>query len=148
MRADLVPTREHTTVTNKCTAVLHYHIKNVATLEEITDSSHFPANLSYKVTFDPKHWTFQDNSRGMVEGPKLGQLSKLSFRVVPQLAGSLPLPTLILRFNPKENEESSGKKGSKVMEEVSFGYIPLTSAQVYDLTQGEVVNVQPLQLSS
>ena len=144
VRASVEPMKEHTRVTTRRSAFLKFDIRNVA-------KSRFTSKLRYDVTVDGKMWKLQQHPWGVIEAPKPGQLTQLMIKAVP-LVGLVELPTLTLSqylvdINPKRTH-SPVVSGQKELNASDDKYIPLSSAQVYNLSLGDVVGIATVQLAS
>ena len=74
-----------------------------------------------------------------MRAPLTGQMAQLVISVSPNVTGLLPLPTLTLCKCPDDFNLASLSKVSDVE------LVPMTNAQVYNLSHGNVVSVAPPQ---
>ena len=125
--------QKSSTVTVKQSAILKYHIRNVA---QNDSKQQLPNKLYYCVQADARHWTM-DSHEGVVRAPLTGQTIQLIISVSPNASGLLPLPTLTLCKCPDDFNLASPSKVSDVE------LVPMTNAQVYNLSHGNVVSVAP-----
>ena len=125
--------QKSSTVTVKQSAILKYHIRNVA---QNDSKQQLPNKLYYCVQVDARHWTM-DSHEGVVRAPLTGQTIQLVISVSPNASGLLPLPTLTLCKCPDDFNLTSPSKVPDVE------LVPMTNAQVYNLSHGNVVNVAP-----
>ena len=98
-----------------------------------------PSKLYYCVQVDARQWTMLDSHEGVVRAPLTGQMVQLVISVSPNATGLLPLPTLTLCKCPDDFNLASPSKVSDVE------LVPMTNAQVYNLSHGNVVSVAPPQ---
>ena len=80
-----------------------------------------------------------DSNEGVMRAPSTGQMVQLVISVSPNATGLLPLSTLTLCKCPDDFNLESPSKVSDVE------LVPMTNAQVYNLSHGNVVNVAPPQ---
>ena len=116
--------------------ILKYHIKNIA---QNDSKQQLPSKLYYCVQVDTSQWTMLDSHEGVVRAPLTGQMVQLVINVSPNVTGLLPLPTLTLCKCPDDFNLASLSKVSDVE------LVPMTNAQVYNLSHGNVVSVAPPQ---
>ena len=141
VKASLEPMKEHSRVTTKRTAFLKFDIKNVT-------KNRFTTKLRYDVMADSKIWNLQDRPWGVIEVPKPGQQTQLSIKVMPLVVGLVELPTLTLsQYLADINPKGTGSPGKEL--NTSDGRcIPLSNAQLYNLSLGEAVSIATVQFTS
>ena len=132
LRGSMEP-HKSSTVAVRQSAILKYHIRNVA---QNDSKQQLPNKLYYCVQVDARHWTMLDNHEGVVKVPLTGQI-QLIISVSPNASGLLPLPTLTLCKCPDDFTLASPSKVPDVE------LVPMTNAQVYNLSHGNVVSVAP-----
>ena len=124
------------TVVVRQPAILKYHIKNIG---QNDSKQQLPSKLYYCVQVDVRQWTMLDSHEGVVRAPLTGQMVQLVISVSPYATGLLPLPTLTLCKCPDDFNLASPSKVSDVE------LVPMTNAEVYNLSHGNVVSVAPPQ---
>ena len=129
-----VEPQKSSTVAMRQSAILKYHIKNIA---QNDSNQQLPSKLYYCVQVDARQWTMLDIHEGVVRAPLTGQMVQLVISVSPNATGLLPLPMLTLCKCPDNFNLASPSKVSDVE------LVPMTNAQVYNLSHGNVVSVAP-----
>lgn len=131
--AHIDPLKEHSVLAVKRAASLSYKVKNVSTSAE----GRLPQKLTYQIAPDLSKWVIHDTLQGQVDVPGIGEEIELLVQVFPNEVGALAVPGLTLSAILTEDVEGS--------EELTKTF-PLTGAQVYDMSCGQVVNISPLKL--
>ena len=129
-----VEPHKSSTVGVRQSAILKYHIRNVS---QNDSKQQLPNKLYYCVQVDARHWTTLDSHEGVVRAPLPGQMVQVVISASPNASGLLPLPTLILCKCPDDFNLASPSKVSDVE------LVPMTNAQVYNLSHGNIVSVAP-----
>lgn len=91
-----------------------------------------PTKLGYSLCVD-KDWFLRDSSQGVMEVPAAGKETRRLLQITPCSSGVLTLPGVTL---------SHVMSPDRWLEDKSAG-TTLTSAQVFNLSQGKVVSVSP-----
>ena len=120
--------QKSSTVAVRQSAILKYHIRNVA---QNDSKQQLPNKLYYCVQADARHWTM-DSHEGVVRAPLTGQTIQLIISMSPNASGLLPLPTLTLCKCPDDFTLAIPSKVPDVE------LVPMTNAQVYNLSHGNV----------
>ena len=128
-------------VTATRSAILRFKIKNVAGEPKENKRCHLPSKLSYDIMANSNQWSFQDETHGVIKAPKIGETVQLCLKVIPNLHGPLSFPTLTLCDCLEEDGKKTKTKGLNGKQD----YVPLSSAQVYDVSCGDVIYIYTLQ---
>lgn len=109
-------------------------------LEEALSTSSSPTSykLRYEVCINKKVWNIQAHGQGILEVPGPQKTVRLQFQVVPITSGMIELPSLVLYrvdvdIGNGGGKTSNGRSGAEK--------IPLTNAQIYNMSRGKVVTV-------
>ena len=137
VRAYVDPLKEHDSLVVKRLATLSYKVRNVSSDKK----SSLTNKLNYCIAADRTKWTVRDPTEGVVNSPRGGETIEITVRVSPNEVGVLPIPVLTLSAVNQEEADSAETKG------LTEKLVPLTGAQVYNLSYGQVVSISPLKLS-
>lgn len=131
------PLKEHDSLVVKRLAKLSYIVKNVSSNKKAS----LPTELNYHIAADPSKWTLKDSMEGVINAPRIGEDIEIAVQVLPNTVGILPIPVLTLCAVNSEETDSQEDKG------LTEKLVPLTGAQVYNHSYGQVVSISPLKLS-
>ena len=131
LHANVEPLKQHPTIAKGRTAVLSYLITNRADPTAVTQTDY---RLKYEIVADNKIWGFTDPAYGEFDAPPPGKSERIIVQVVPKVMGMVGIPSLTLC---KLNSQTDN---------MNCECVTLTDAQVYDLSKGQIVTVDALQL--